>query len=67
MSKPCRLTFFAYKHGASEPRGYDKEDLLNGIGYAEGLLDVGFLTEPHDDFDLREFIDWSMREIERIQ
>ena len=30
MGKPCRLTFFAYMHGASNPRGYDKDDLLNG-------------------------------------
>jgi hypothetical protein len=68
MGKPCRLTFFAYKYGMrDDPRGYDKDDLLNGIGYAEDLLSVGHLTEPHDDFDLKGYIGWADREIERIQ
>lgn len=68
MSKPCRLTFFAYRDGLrGVPLGYDKDDLLNGIAYAEDLISVGHLTEPHDDFDLKGYIDWSKREIERIQ
>ena len=66
MSKPCRLTFFAYMHGASTPRGYDKDDLINGIDYAEGLLDWGYSIEPHDLFNLTGYIEWAKAEIRGI-
>jgi len=66
MGKPCRLTFIAYKSGICMPGAYDAGDLMNGIYYAEWLLELGFTSEPHDDFDLKGFIEWAKGEIEGV-
>lgn len=62
----CRLTVQAYKLGIKID-GYDDEDLLNGIAYAEDLLELGFSKEPHDDYDLQRYIDWAMEAMEEGQ
>lgn len=66
MSKPCRLTFFAYMLSEVQANAYDKRDLENGIEYAKDLMDVGFSHEPHDRFSLRGYINWCITEIRRI-
>lgn len=65
MSKPCRLTFFAYKSGLCIPGAYEIDDLINGVDYAKGLIEMGFAVEPHDDFNLRGYIEWANYEIAR--
>lgn len=67
MSKPCRLTFFAYKSKVCLPGIYDKDDLINGIDYAEGLIEMGFTFEPHDEFDLKGYIEWAKHEVEGVR
>lgn len=66
MSKPCRLTFFAYMLNESQVKAYDKDDLINGIDYAEGLLAMGYSHEPHDLFDLTGYIDWATKEMRNV-
>jgi len=68
MSKPCRLTFFAYMlQGVQRhSRAYEKDDLENGIDYAEGLIAMGYSHEPHDSFDLQGYIDWAKAESKRF-
>lgn len=46
------------------PGGYDSDDLLNGIDYAEGLIAMGYSHEPHDLFDLTGYVDWAKKELE---
>lgn len=65
MSKPCRLTFFAYMRNEST-EGYDMDDLVNGIAYAVDLLSAGFSREPHDEFSLKGYIDWAIEEMRNL-
>jgi len=53
----CRMTVLAFK--GHDNYGYDSDDLVNGIAYADDLLEIGFTREPHDDFDLRDYISWA--------
>jgi len=61
MGKLCRLTVEAFR-GCDEG-GYDQYDLLNGITYAESLLELGFTHEPLDDFDLLEYVKWARKKL----
>lgn len=64
MSKPCRLTFFAFMLGEpGNPGDFDDNDLRNGIYYAENLILQGFVTEPHDGFDLKAYVEWCRRKL----
>lgn len=50
----------------SQVKAYDKDDLINGIDYAEGLLAMGYSHEPHDLFDLTGYIDWATKEMRNV-
>jgi hypothetical protein len=55
--KPCRITFLSFIWGEIYP-GYTRDDLINGIDYAEHLIEEGFEKEPMDGFDLHGYIQW---------
>lgn len=65
MANLCRCTVTAFIFGDMPKglaNGYDDYDLLNGIAYAEGLIeDYGFTHEPMDGFNLRDYIAWAKR------
>ena len=48
-----------------EANSYDQDDLSNGIGYAEGLLEMGFSEEPHDEYNLRGYIKWAKAKLNK--
>ncbi len=53
----CRLMIIAFQ--GHDNFGYDRDDLTNGIAWAEDLLKLGIKKAPHDDIDLVEFIAWA--------
>lgn len=64
MSKPCRLTFAAYKFNELHlHEWYSVDDLINGIDYCRNLLTLGYSHEPLDGFPLRGFISWANKQI----
>lgn len=65
--KPCRITFLAFIFGdipMGIENGYDKDDITNSIEYCKYLIEEGYYFEPHDKFNLKNFIDWGKRLID---
>ena len=59
----CRLTFFDFIYKEFTPNGYDKDDLIDGINYAQELINQGYKKEPHDEFNLIEYQNWCKEKI----
>ena len=64
----CRLIFFdfAYKIGRISKNGnerYDDLDIYDCIAYAKWLIELGYKDEPHDDFNLQDFVDWAKKKL----
>lgn len=53
----CRLMIHAFQ--GHDNFGYDRDDLVNGIAWAEDLLEMGITKAPHDDINLEVFIAWA--------
>ena len=53
----CRLMILAFQ--GHDNFGFDRDDLDNGIVWAEDLLEMGLTRAPHDDIDLTRFIAWA--------
>ena len=58
MAKPCRILFFSFIDNKIYD-GFNEYDLVNGIEYCEWLISEGYELEPHDEFNLSEFIIWA--------
>lgn len=58
----CRLMILAFQ--GHDNFGFDRDDLTNGIAWANGLLMSGFKKDPLDDLDLEEFIVWAKNQME---
>lgn len=58
----CRLMILAFQ--GHDNFGFDRDDLTDGIVWAEGLLMSGFKKDPLDDLDLEEFIAWAKNQKE---
>ncbi len=63
----CRLMFSDFMHntGRSEfgIEYYDDNDIHDGINYAKYLIEMGFVAEPLDDFNLQNFIEWAKQKL----
>lgn len=64
----CRLMFFDFMFNAGRTSElgeecYDDFDIRDCINYVKSLLEMGFITEPHDDFNLHEFILWAEQKL----
>lgn len=66
----CRLMFMDFKNNIGRvcPKfgeRYDDYDIVDGINYAEWLIEKGCKHEPLDDFDLNDFILWAKQKIKK--
>ena len=60
--KPCRIAMMAFIFGdipIGIENGYTKDDLIALIDYCQALIDEGLVTEPHDNFNLKDCIQWA--------
>ncbi len=53
----CRLMILAFQ--GHDNFGFDRDDLVNGIAWAEDLIELGMTKAPHDDINLEVFIAWA--------
>jgi hypothetical protein len=44
-------------------KAYTDQDLINGIGYAEWLIEMGYDHEPFYGFGLEEFMRWAQSKL----
>jgi hypothetical protein len=62
MAKLCRISALAFMWGdipMAPENGYGPIDLINGIDYCEGLMEIGFANDPIDKFSLSGYIEWA--------
>lgn len=67
MSKPCRITFLAFIWGdipKGRKHGWIDHDLEVGIIWADGMIEDGFEIEPMDDFNIRDYRAWCMKNLD---
>jgi len=58
----CRLMILAFQ--GHDNFGFDRDDLTDGIAWADGLLEIGITKGPHDQIDLKDFIVWAQNQKE---
>jgi len=58
----CRLMILAFQ--GHDNFGFDRDDLTDGIAWADGLLEIGITKAPHDRIDLKDFIVWAQNQKE---
>lgn len=66
MGKICRITILAFIFGdipKGKEYGYENDDLKNAIRYCIHLIEDGFIFEPMDNFNLKDFIKWAKKKI----
>ena len=61
----CKPMIMDFLEPTTESKGYDDYDLKKGKGYAEWLVELGFKIEPFYQFNLRKFIAWCDKKLQR--
>ena len=65
----CRLMIEDYKFKVGQYEGkaprYGNYDLENGVDYAQWMIEEGFKVEPFFNINLKSFIKWARKKLER--